>query len=136
MDEIRHSGMVTGIRPDSVFVTIVQQTACTGCHAADFCLTSDRKVKEIEVSPSGKNLAVGQPVTVILRQQAGIKALLFGYILPFVVLLGTLFTVASFTGNEILAGFVALIMMIPYYAILYLFRGRLKKTFRFELEEQ
>ncbi len=135
MDEIRHSGIVSGIHPDRLTVTIVQQTACAACHAKGFCAASDMKAKEIDLPLPGREYSVGQPVTVVLREETGLKALLLGYLLPFLLLLVTLFVADTLTGNEMVAGIAALAILVPYYLGLFLFRGRLKRAIRFELED-
>ena len=36
-------GVVTAISPDIVTVQIQQQSACSGCHARDLCVSSERR---------------------------------------------------------------------------------------------
>ncbi|HOI49681.1 MAG TPA: SoxR reducing system RseC family protein [Prolixibacteraceae bacterium] len=135
MELLRHTGIVKKITSTSLIVTIVNQSACSGCHAGGACSVADMQEKEIEISRFSKNYTVGQPVTVIFRESSGFKALFLGYLLPFIVLFSTLVIASAITGNEILSGLLALAVLVPYYAILYLFRGRLKKVFKFEIEE-
>jgi|WetSurMetagenome_2_1015567.scaffolds.fasta_scaffold161516_2 positive regulator of sigma E activity len=135
MDEIKHKGFVSRVSPGSLYVTIVNQAACTECHAKAACTISDFKEKEIEITTFRKEYKTGENVTVILRESSGMKAILFAYIIPFVVLLFTLIVLVNLIGNEILSGFIALGMLLLYYCGLWLFREKLKKSFRFELEE-
>jgi positive regulator of sigma E activity len=135
MDEIRHRGVISGISPGSIQVTIISESACSGCHAQGMCNASDQKEKMIEVTSPGKQFSTGQPVTVVMRATSGLKALLLGYIFPFLILLSVLIILVTITGNEILSGLVSLVSLIPYYILLYHFRDKLKTTFRFYLEE-
>ena len=63
------------------------------------------------------------------------KALFYGYLLPFVLMLTSLILFYETTGNEAVAGLVALSILIPYYIVLYFFRNTLKRAFKFELEK-
>ena len=134
MDEIRHRGVVSGISPGSIHVTIVSESACSDCHAQGICNASDQKEKVIEVPSQGKHFNPGQPVTVVMRASSGLKALLLGYIFPFLILLTVLIIFVTITGNEIMSGLASIVSIIPYYILLYHFRDKLKTTFRFYLE--
>jgi len=56
--------------------------------------------------------------------------------IPFLLVLVALTTVFSVTKNEILAGLLALGILIPYYTILYYLRHYFKKVFKFELDSK
>ncbi len=135
MDEIRHSGVVTAINADNLIVTIISQSACSGCHARGGCLASDMKEKEIEVSRPAGNYTVGQRVTVVLQESMGVRALAYGYLFPFVLLIVTLVVVLGITGSELWGGVAAVAILVPYYAGLYFFRDRMKKSFSFTIDE-
>ena len=135
MDVIRHRGVVSGINPGSLKVTIVSESACAACHAKGFCNPSDQKETVVDVVTDGQDFSMGQSVMLIMRASSGIKALFLGYILPFLILLSGLVIFIYFTKDEILSGLLSLALLIPYYFILYRFRDHLKTTFRFELED-
>lgn len=116
-------------------VTIVSQSACSACHARGGCLASDSREKEIEVSHNLKPYHIGQQVTVVLKESSGIRALFYGYLFPFLVLVATLVVALHFSGNEVVSGLISLGMLIPYYTGLYLFRDKLTRRFEFFLEE-
>lgn len=78
---------------------------------------------------------MGQEVTVNFKESSGFTALFWGYILPFILVLFTLIITLEITNNELTAGMLSLIVLVPYYILLYLFRHRLKKVFKFEIEE-
>ncbi len=135
MDAIRHSGTISGRNGDTFFVTIASQSACSACHAKGVCQAGDMKEKVVEVQRTGRDYQNGQEVTLLLQESAGVKAVLYGYLLPFIVVMVTLVVAINVTGNEITGGLVSLAMLIPYYARLFLFRNRMKTTFHFTLEE-
>jgi positive regulator of sigma E activity len=132
---IKHKGIVKRVTNNSLIVSIVNQSACSTCHANGACSVADFQEKEIEINYLNPKYTPGKEVTVLFRESAGFTALFYGYILPFVIVLFTLILVFATTSNEALAGLSALGILVPYYITLYFFRHYLKKVFKFELEE-
>ncbi len=116
-------------------MNIVNQSACSGCHAKGACSVSDYQDKEIEISNFSNNYIAGQEVTILFKESAGFTALFYGYVLPFILVLSTLVVSVSITNNELFAGLLSLAILIPYYITLYFLRHLLKKVFNFEVEE-
>ena len=96
---------------------------------------ADYQDKEIEVSEFLGTYEVGQEVTILFKQSKGFTALIWGYVVPFFLVLGTLVAALNITGDELKSGILSLIILIPYYITLYFFRHLLKKVLKFELEE-
>jgi sigma-E factor negative regulatory protein RseC len=69
-----------------------------------------------------------------MEESLGQKAVLMGYGLPLVVLVGSIILFLSLLNHEGLAALLSILMLVPYYLILYLFRKRLQKEFRFRIE--
>ena len=76
----------------------------------------------------------GQEVTVWASKDVANKALLLGFGLPFLLLLGVLVAVLYFTDNEGLAALAALSSLIPYYFLLWLWRDSIRQKISFHLE--
>ena len=119
----------------SLVVTILSQSACSGCHAEGACNVSDMQNKEVEIYRFSKKYEVGQQVTVLFRESKGFTALFFGYVLPFLLVLLTLVISVEITNDELFSGLLALAILVPYYTIIYFFRHQFKKVFNFEVEE-
>lgn len=134
---ITHPGVVERVEGHIVLVRIESQAACGHCQAKSHCgmVESVDKLLEIE-HPQPYRYAPGMPVQVSLKQSLGYKALFLGYLLPFLIMLIALFAVALATGNEALAALVAVVLMAPYYALLYRYRHKLRKTFHFYIQDQ
>ena len=135
MELLRYSGIVKQVTPSSLVVSIIKQSACSGCNAKGACTVADVQEKDIEITNFRQNYTPGAMVTVIFRESSGMKALFLGYVLPFLILLITLIIAIEVTGNEIYGGLIALSILVPYYFALYLSKDKLKKVFTFELEE-
>ncbi len=126
---IRHDGRVIAVNGDEVRVQIVQASACAACKAQKMCMSAESKTKEMVVQPL-EPLAVGDEVEVMIYPRLGWKAILIAYILPFVVLVGTVFVLNRWL-SEAAAGTIALCAIGVYYLGLSFFKGKLQREFQF-----
>ena len=134
-NKIKHSGVVENILGDSVQVRIVQTSACAACKVAGYCNASESKEKLVDIYHADtRNLKVGDVVTVTASTQVAAQALLLGFGLPFVVLVAVLIAVLLITGNEGAAALSGLGALVPYYAVLFLFRNRIRDKLSFSIE--
>ncbi len=132
---IKHPGIVERVDGQTVVVRIESQAACGHCQAKSHCGMVESVDKRVEINHAQPEKFVpGMPVHVTLKQSLGYKALFLGYILPFLIMLTALFAVALATGNEALAALIAVVLMVPYYALLYRYRHKLRKTFHFQVQ--
>ncbi|WP_163712066.1 SoxR reducing system RseC family protein [Mangrovibacterium lignilyticum] len=132
--EITHTGIIKKLSEKGIIVGIINESACASCHAQGSCTAADMKDKEVEIHHFEGNYSVGQQVTVIGKTSQGFKALLWGYLMPFILLLTVLIITTSLNISEGIGGLLALAILVPYYFILFLFRNRMKKTFEFEIK--
>ena len=103
--DIEHEGIITGISKSHIFVRIIQHSACAGCHAASLCTTTDQN-----------------------------RAIWFTAALPVILIMLSLVINERIGINELYSGLCALVVLAIYYTILYFYRDRLKKRFRFFLK--
>lgn len=132
--QIEHQGVVEHIFPHAVVVSIAQETACAACAAAALCHSSEKQEKKMEIPVADPSpYRVGQVVTIVGSIGLGLRATLWAYVLPLVLLMCVMIGVAYYTGSEGLAALVSLGSLIPYYILLYLLRGRLQQRFTFQI---
>ena len=133
--KISHSGVIERIESDRVQVRIIQTSACAACKVAAYCNAAESKEKLIDVfcDSVAKSLHVGQPVTVTTSGVVAAKALLWGFGLPFVVLVAVLIVVLLLTSSEGLAALCALAALVPYYLVLWLLRDRMRDELSFQI---
>lgn len=135
-NKIKHSGIVDSVDGDMVRVRILQSSACSACKVASHCNASETKEKIIEVNDShATDYVKGDSVVVVTDTSVGYRASLYGYLLPLVVMVATLVAVLGLTHSEGMAAVAALVVLIPYYIVLYMFRGKLKQRLSFEIEK-
>jgi sigma-E factor negative regulatory protein RseC len=132
---IQHTGIIEKIDQPVVFVRIVQASACSGCHAASMCPDSESKNKVIEVEDHSGHYAVNEEVMLCGQYAMGRQAILLAYIYPMLLVVAALAFGANLTGNELAGGLTGLLILLPYYSLIYLMRDRLKRKFVFTLSK-
>lgn len=132
-DFIEHTGIVESCGEQIVSVRIEQQVACAGCHAKNICSAAEKEDKVIEVFYAKNDIKKGDKVLLIGQSSLGLYAVLLAYVLPFLLILTTLFVTSIFVENELVSGTISLSMILPYYIVLSLNKKRLKKKFTFEI---
>ncbi len=135
-EQICHQGIVVADDGDKIIVKVVSQSACAACHAKGMCNMTEMSEKSIEVPKSGqRNLKPGDAVTIAMRESLGTTAVLFAYLMPFLIVIIALFFFSYISGSEWIAGLLSLGMLLPYYFGLHLLRHRFKKVFSFEIKD-
>ncbi len=133
-ENIEHEGTIVRIENGCAYVLIEQQSACAMCHAKAICAASDSAEKIIETRiGDNKNFAVGDRVMIVGQKSLGMKAVLLAFVVPFFIFMATLYIAQTLTNDEVVSGTSALLSLLPYWAILALFRKRLSATFRFTI---
>ena len=133
--KISHAGIIESIQGDCIKVRITQTSACAACKVAGHCNASESKVKIVDVlGCDTAKYAMGQEVTVWASRDVANKALLLGFGIPFLLLLGVLVTVLYLTNNEGVAALAAIGSLLPYYFLLWLRRNSIQRGISFQIE--
>lgn len=132
--KIEHKGVVKEISPDSIIVKVEPEATCSACRAKTFCGV-DTNEKIVEIKSWNEEYLIGDSVKVMMEESMGYKALLYGYIAPFLVLFITIVSFISAGYNDGLSGLIGIITLAMYYFILYFFRDKLKKQFTFSIKK-
>ncbi len=135
-ETIEHPGEVEKQSGNIVIVRIKPQTACATCKSQSYCGIAENTDKLVEVKVSeGKTYQKGEEVTICLKQSLGYRALLMGYLIPFLILVFVLIIMMAITSDELLSALTAITLMLPYYLLLYKYRDKVRETFNFKLKE-
>ncbi|NLI72957.1 MAG: SoxR reducing system RseC family protein [Bacteroidales bacterium] len=133
---IEHFGIITHLNADKIHVRINQQSACSACHAKNRCMASSSQEKEIIVdNSSSEKFQVGDAVMLYGKSSTGLIAVLFAFVIPFLLILIFLFLLKDFPFNEVFTALSALGILVPYYVILSLFNKKLSKKLKFNLKK-
>lgn len=132
---IHHSGIVENINSSHISVRITQTSACATCSAKGHCFSADSKDKIIDVIDSNAStFRIGESVMVVGETSMGMMAVVLAFIIPFFLLLATLFIFMAIFENELYAGIISLATLAPYYIVLWLNKTRLRRRFTFTIK--
>ncbi len=132
---IEHTGIIDSIGDKSVFVRFTSFSACASCHAKSHCSASEMEDKVVEVIRSREILRMGEQVNVILSVSQGYKALLIGYVYPFIIVISSLIIFSAFGFKELFTGLFSLSLLIPYYLFIKYFNKSINKKFQFTIRK-
>lgn len=131
---IKHQGIVENINGSHLQVRIIQTSACASCSIKGHCSSADTKEKLIDVTDDNvSSYQPGDRVWVIGDLSMGVMAVLLAFILPFLVLIFSLFIFMAIWNDELGSALCSLALLIPYYYILWLNKSRLGKKFSFSI---
>lgn len=132
---IEHEGIIDHIDGDTAHVRIDSVSACASCHAKGACSAADHEEKYLDVPLQGVPYNQGDPVRVQVAEHLGFRAVLMGYVYPFLLLMAVLILLLATGAAELRAGSLALLSIVPYYILLYLFRKRISRSFTFSIKK-
>ena len=131
---IRHQGIVESINGSHLQVRIIQTSACASCSIKGHCSSADTKEKLIDVTDNNAfSYQTGDRVWVIGELSMGAMAVLLAFVLPFLVLIFSLFIFMAVWNDELASALCSLALLIPYYYILWLNKSKLGKKFSFSI---
>ena len=132
---IKHLGIVENIQGSHLSVRIVQTSACAACSVKGHCSSADSKDKIIDIiDTAAASYQVGENVMVVGETSMGMQAVALAFIIPFVLLIFTLFLFMALIENELYAALLSLAVLVPYYYILWINKTRKKKKFSFTIK--
>ena len=132
---IKHLGIVENIQGSHLSVRIVQTSACAACSVKGHCSSADSKDKIIDIiDTAAASYQVGENVMVVGETSMGMMAVVLAFVLPFVLLIFSLFLLMALIENELYAALLSLAVLISFYFVLWLNKTRLKQQFSFTIK--
>ena len=134
-ETVSHEGIITKITDDELEIKITALSACAACHAKSACGMGEQAEKILTVPrPKDRNFTLMQKVNVTMAIGQGNKAAVLAYLIPIVLLLAVLFICLGLGLSEGLSALISIAILVPYYAILYFQRDKLKRRFEYRIE--
>jgi len=128
-------GIIESNNNNRIIIRIDRESACGHCDARGICNLTGQSERTIEIDDASQGYTVGETVLVTITRSMGNRAILLGYLLPFVLLVTTLIICTVYSLPEWMAGILSLLVLLPYYFFLYLFRERLRKNITFSIRK-
>jgi sigma-E factor negative regulatory protein RseC len=132
---IKHLGIIEDINGEYIGVKITQSTSCAACKVAAHCNASESKEKIIDVYSNASEYDVGQTVIVSTTKTSAKLALQIGFILPLIILIAAILAFKLLKFNDETAAIYSLLLLIPYYLIVYSLRNWIEKDITFTLSK-
>ncbi len=132
---VEQKGIIEEIKDGVAKVNITSFSACSSCQSQSACQMGEIAEKVIDVSVDSTNFHKGEQVKVIMKKSLGMKATLLAYIIPFIILMASLIVLTSIGLSEGVSGIISILLLAPYYIVLYLLKNKLQKTFQFTLNK-
>ncbi len=132
--DINHKGIISKISEGVLTVSLKGNINCEGCKAKAACGVSESNDKKIDVFETNQSFNLNESVQIVLEKGLGLKAVFFAYVLPFILLIFTLFVSSNFL-KEWVAGLISLSVLIPYYLLLYFMKGSFQKVFKLSIHK-
>lgn len=120
-NHLEHAGIVTDTKNGRVTISLTG-SGCSACHKS-LCMLGDSKAKEVEILATTIKLKSGDEVIVKINPASGYKAVVLLYLVPFMLMILSLWLMSRF--DEGVAGLTSLLILIPYFSLLYAFKNKL-----------
>ena len=133
---IEQKGVVEEITDHKIKVRTHRDSACGQCNARGICILGDDSGRIIETGYDDQDLKVGDNVGITITRSMGNKAVILGYLIPFVLFITVLILLNAMDVKEWLTGLLSIAVLVPYFMLLFLFRERLSKTFTFTVRKK
>ena len=135
--DILHYGTVVGQNGNKLKVRIQVEGACEHCRVKGGCAAAGNKDRLLEVPlpDSGPSFETGETVRIRMHPHSGMKAVLYAYVLPVLLLMGVVISLYACAAAEEAVALAALGVLTLYYAGLYLYRRRIDRKFSLSVEK-
>ena len=133
---IEHEGIIDSINGNQFTIRILQNSACSECHAKSACMAADTKEKIVDVIDSSGQFKLYERVLLFGKTSIGYKAILWAFVLPLILLIVVIFAATSIWHiGELQAALLALVALVPYYAFLYVIRRKMGEKLAFTIKK-
>lgn len=135
---IEHTGTIVGKDGDTLKVEILNNSACGACSAASLCSAVEmkKKVVDVDASASKKEYRVGDVIAFVGEEGMGVRAVLVAYVAPLLLMVAGLLLARWAGCGDAGCAAAALAPLVPFYLTLWLFRGKIDRTFKFRTKNQ
>ena len=80
-------------------------------------------------------IQINEEVQLCGQSSLGLQAVLLAFVFPLIIVFAAIVTGTSMQWEETTSGLTGLLLLVPYYCILYFLRDKLKKRFIFTLKK-
>lgn len=133
---IRQSATVVRVDTTEIEVEVCRPEACAVCKAKSVCSEGGGEGKRMTLVNDGQGYQVGEQIQLVMRRSAGLKAVVIAYLVPVVLVVAALLTFQATTLNETTAALLTLGILVLYFVVIRLLRGRINNQLTIEIEKE
>ncbi|MDR1500200.1 MAG: SoxR reducing system RseC family protein [Tannerellaceae bacterium] len=134
-DSVSYCGVIESVDGHNVLVRVSRGASCAGCSVEAACIRAGGGDHLIEVTDFSGEWHKGEAVMLEGRDHMGLKAVVIAFVIPVLFIAGFVIAGAALGWREDMSALCGLLSLFPYYIVLYLLRGALKKEFVFTLKK-
>lgn len=120
----QHLGVVRGHENRKWQIVLANPDGCAVCHRG-LCFDGTNE-KMVEVPERNHVLQLGQSVWVRVAEETGWRAIFIFYAVPFLLMVCMLMLAISLGLSEGLSGVLSLVVLVPYFSMLWLLRKQVQ----------
>lgn len=128
------TGIVKYIDAEKLEVQIIRNSACSTCHAKGACTSQDVKEQLITITDFPLGLKEGDAVSIIADSSMDMKAILYAFVIPLIVLIALAIILGAYSVPEDIMVIALLGALAVYGGVLWLMRGYFTRIFSFRVE--
>lgn len=134
MSNIYHPAKITSVKNGIAYIAIERESACGTCKNTKTCISlqGGNQVWEVPIE-KGSKFSENQRVTLVTGSNSAKKAVWWGYVFPFLVLMSALVVFSNIVKSELITAILCFSVLAVYYFCLYLFRDSLKNNFKIRI---
>lgn len=134
LNYLEHVGIVTDRRDGKVKISLTG-SGCSACHKS-LCMLGESKAKEVEVAFKERWLKSGDEVIVKINPASGYTAVILLYVVPFALMIVSLWVMLRWGYNEGISGLTSLVILVPYFSLLFLLKNKLSNQCTIDVEKR
>lgn len=132
---IKHRGVIEQINGTHLQVKILQVSGCAACTIKSYCTSAESKERIVDVDDSmAGNYKLGQEVWLIGSTTMGMRAVWYGIVIPFLVVVISLFAFSSFGFGDFAVAGASFALLALYYLLLSFNKNRMQRKFFFYVQ--
>lgn len=132
---IEQKGIIEDISASRIKIKVQPISVCNSCQTKSLCNIKGNQDNIIELTDKSGDFSVGDMVNILIKRSSGYFALFLGYLLPLIIVLVFVILFLSLGFKEVIAGTGSILILAPYYIILYSIRNNIRRRFKITLSK-
>lgn len=128
---LEHLGLVTDSSNNRLKISLTG-LGCSACHKS-LCMLGESKAKEVEIPYKENKFRPGDEVIVRINPSSGYQAVALLYFVPFLLIVLMLTGMLRAGYNEGISGLTSLLILGPYFGLLYTLRKKISTQCKMEV---